>query len=254
MNTEGIGNPIFKIIDKNKKEKDYQTVYYDQNYKNGRSEISLSIDEHTQLIPSNRERDVLYIAGQSGSGKSYFAAHYIREYVKKYKDRPIYLFSSVSTDDNLDKIKQLKRIKLDENFINTTIGISDFKNSLAIFDDIDVIRNKKIRAKVWNLLNAILQIGRHENCTVIQISHVINAGNETRIVLMESHSITIFPRTIGQRSLKYLLEMYLGYSKNQIQKIKKIGTESRAVTFLRQYPNIVLYEKGAQIFDTLQNE
>jgi hypothetical protein len=46
---------------------------------------------------------------------------------------------------------------------------------------------------------------------------------------------------LGGRSLKYLLESYLGLDKEQIQKIK--STPSRWVTVIKTYPQVVLTEK-----------
>lgn len=256
MNLENEGQPMFKIVN-GSNDKNSKTVYFepDKNkLKNPLEDYTCTSNETTQLLPnSKRERDVLYIAGQSGSGKSYFASKWLKEYCKIYKDRTIYLFSSVEKDDQLDKITRLKRVKLNEKFLSTPLQATDFKDSCCIFDDCDVIRNKQLKQKVWNILNMLLQTGRHQNCSVIQISHVINAGCETRIILNESHSITIFPRTLGARNLKYLLENYLGYDKHQINQIKKIGRESRAVTFIKSYPNVVLYDKGALIMDTLKD-
>ncbi|MFM6267246.1 MAG: ATPase/DNA packaging protein, partial [Dolichospermum sp.] len=55
----------------------------------------------------------MYITGPSGSGKSTYTRKYLEQYVKKFKGRPIYLFSSLPSDESLDKVKP-KRIKLDE--------------------------------------------------------------------------------------------------------------------------------------------
>ena len=257
MNVEEIGIPLFKIknVDNPKLEK---MVFFENDkskVEKSFDEINLRPNEFTQLVPNTkRERSCIFIAGMSGSGKSYWCAQYIKEYIKTYKDRPCYLFSGTPSDDNLDKIKQVKRIKLDEKFLNTTLTIKDFEKCLILFDDCDVIKNKAFRTKIMNLQNLILQTGRHSQTEILVISHVINAGYDTKIVLNEAHSIVIFPRTVGARSLKYLLENYLGFNKNQIQKIKKLGTETRAITLIKTYPNIILCEKHAELFDTLNND
>ena len=41
----------------------------------------------------------------------------------------------------------------------------DFKNSLVVFDDIDVFPSK-IRKKIMTIVNNILQIGRHFNVSI----------------------------------------------------------------------------------------
>lgn len=256
MNFEENGPALFKIKNYTNKNKE-KIVYFENDKKNSENpfeEINLKGEDFFQLIPNkDRERSVLFIAGMSGSGKSYFCWKYIEEYHKIYKDRPCYLFSGTPTDDNLDKLKYLKRIKIDEKFLDSTLTIKDFEKCLILFDDCDVIRNKQIRTKIMNIQNLILQTGRHSQTECLVISHVINAGIETKIVLNEAHSITIFPRTVGARNLKYLLENYLGFNKIQIQKIKELGQQSRSITLLKTYPNIILCEKYVTLFDTLKN-
>ena len=82
-----------------------------------------------QQIPDSKERHILYITGASGSGKSYYSADYINQYIKKNPNNEIYLFSSVSDDKVLDKIKKLKRVNINnEDFLHTEFDIDDFKN------------------------------------------------------------------------------------------------------------------------------
>ncbi|MFM7989547.1 MAG: AAA family ATPase, partial [Candidatus Fonsibacter sp.] len=104
--------------------------------------------------------EILYITGPSGSGKSTHTRKYLEQYVKQFKGRPIYLFSSLPSDESLDKIKP-KRIKLDESLHTDPIKVQEFRESVCIFDDIVAISDKKIREAVYNILNQILDIGRH---------------------------------------------------------------------------------------------
>ena len=113
LNFENIGTPVAKILDKNKKE--LNTVYLadleiHQKPRHIYETIELQANETFQQIPDNRERNILYITGASGSGKSYYSDDYINRYIKKNPNNEIYLFSSVSDDKVLDKIKKLKRV------------------------------------------------------------------------------------------------------------------------------------------------
>lgn len=245
MNDEDIGKQFAKIKNENNSKLD-KIISLEPNknkVKNFIEEIKLDKEfEIIQQIPPNNERLCLYITGQSGSGKSYYTFKYTEEYRKKFKNNPIYLFSSVDKDI-LDKIKGLKRVKLDDKFLNDcNIEEIDFSDSLFIFDDTDVIANKLIKKKVDHLLNILLQKGRHTKSTVIFTSHQPNNGRETKIIIAESHSITFFPATLGNRSLKYLLESVFGYSTKQINNIRKKCAGSRWITIYK--PNIVMYEKG----------
>jgi hypothetical protein len=202
--------------------------------------------ETIQQIPDKqKERQILYVTGASGSGKSYYTFLYCSQYAKMYPKNPIYLISSVNDDSSIDKVKGLKRFILDEKFITTPIFVEDFKNSMVIFDDTDCITNKVLRNKINGLLGQLLEVGRHHFISCVYTSHVANAGLDTKKILNESHSITFFPSSLGGRSLKYLLDNYLGFDKEQIKKIRKI--KSRWITITKTYPMAVLYEKGAYL-------
>ena len=71
--------------------------------------------------------------------------------MNKFKSRPIFLVSSLPSDESLDKIKP-KWIKLDDSLHTDPIKVQEFKESVCIFDDIDVISEKKIREAVYNIL------------------------------------------------------------------------------------------------------
>lgn len=199
-------------------------------------------DGQFQLIPNpEAERAIIYVTGASGSGKSYFTRQYCNEYQRIFPKRPIILISSVSDDSSIDAIKGLKRLRLTPEFLTEDFEINDFKDTLVIFDDTDCITDKKMKLKVNGLLNMILETGRHTNTYCIYTSHLPTAGNDTKRILNECHSITFFPKSLGGRSLKYLLENYLGLDKYQIKKVKKL--KSRWVSVLKTYPQVIVSER-----------
>ena len=97
----------------------------------------------------------MYITGPSGSGKSTYTRTYLEQWKKKHKDKDIYMFSSLPEDESLDAIKP-QRIKLDASIHEDPIDVEDLKDSVVIFDDIDVISDKKVRDAVYNILNKVL--------------------------------------------------------------------------------------------------
>lgn len=247
MNVENIGKTIAKIVFEGDKSKSrlLSVSAENENCDEVYTEMKLTKPkEHFQQIPTKQqERSILYITGASGSGKSYYTRAYADEYHKLYPHNPIYLISSLNEDSSIDKVKTLKRVVIDDKFLSADLDASDFKDSLTIFDDTDCLTDKTKRVKVNSLLNALLETGRHHNCSVIYTSHVPTAGLDTKRILNEAHSITIFPHSLGGRSLKYLLENYLGFDKQQIKKLKKLS--SRWVTIIKTYPMVVLSEKEA---------
>jgi chromosomal replication initiation ATPase DnaA len=114
---------------------------------------------------SDKGRQIIYITGASGSGKTYFTRQFLEQYKKKHKDHEVYVFSSLEADESLDKINP-KRIKL-ETLVDDPMSIDEVKDCICVFDDIDVIGNKKVREATYDILNKILEIGRHVNCSCI---------------------------------------------------------------------------------------
>jgi hypothetical protein len=223
-----------------------KTLYLnDKPVEDGVNEFKTKGDVSIQQIPDkNTERSVLYVTGMSGSGKSVYSKAYIEQYHKMYPKNEVYIFSSLIEDATLDKLKYMKRIKIKEQpFLTAELDTADFAKSLCLFDDCDVISNKQIKLKVFTLLNAFLETGRHFNISVLFTSHNATLGNDTKKILTECHSITLFPRNLSGKSSRYLLDNYLGLDPGQIRRIKTCP--SRWVTVLKTYPQMCLSEKEA---------
>lgn len=249
MNFEGVGLSIAKVINENNKTEKILSVEDDEEkVKDYFKEYKCLKGEKVQQIPiKERSRDVLFVSGQSGSGKSTYSRKYIEQFHKMYKKRPVYVFSYFQEDPSLDSLKYLKRIPLNDEFASTQLSLEDFRDSLCLFDDIDCVKQKKIRDKLFNILHSLLELARHVNCTVIYLSHLSTKGHETRTILNECISSTIFPKNMNARGFKYLLESYFGLDKKQIKRIKQL--KSRAVTIVKTYPNVVIYEGGAYVLE-----
>ena len=244
LNLEDEGNLIAVI--QNKNGKSFKKLYVtdtEERVRNGVNHFTCNKDEELQLVPNTKtERQCVYICGQSGSGKSYFTTNYVKQYKKSYPKRDIYVISSIVEDKSIDSLKPKRINVLHPDFMSDDFTSEDFKDSLVIFDDADVFPTK-IRKKVLSIVNSILQIGRHFNVSVCFTTHNACSGNETKILLSEAHIITVFPKTTGNRALKYLLDSYLGLDKKQIDKIKKM--KSRAVSIIRGYPMVIIGESEA---------
>lgn len=238
------GEPIATTIKNGKNDK---TIYLSKN-SDDKDYLTVNEPKSIQLIPNTtKERGVYYICGMAGSGKSYFCNRLIEQYHKLYKKRSIYLFSLIDDDPSITS-KFVKRVKLDKKFIETSFELSDFQDSMIVFDDVDTIRSKGIKDKLFHILDTLLQCGRHKNCSIVYISHIVCNGNATKMILNESNYITIFPRTLGARSIRYLLQEYIGMDKSQIKKVKTLDT--RAVTIMKMYPSVILYDQGAYLIDS----
>ena len=197
-------------------------------------------DGKFQQIPNpDVEREILYITGASGSGKSYYTKEYCKNYLKLYPNNKIYCFSALKEDATLDEIK-VDRIMIDDNLISCPLMAEEFKDSLVIMDDVDVISNKKQRDAVLTILNELLETGRHYRTFVILTYHLATNGKDTRRILNECHSVTWFPFSGSNVSKKRLLQDYCGLDKATLRKIK--ATKSRWCTYFKNYPPVIMTE------------
>jgi hypothetical protein len=178
LNFEGVGQNI--AIIKDKKDKQFKTISISDNLKkvtHGYQEIQLAKEYRIQQIPNkDRERDVLYVVGQSGSEKSYYTLQFAKEYHKMFLKNGIYLFSTLSSDSTLDKTDFIKKVQLTDDFLNTDFNNEDFANSLIIIDDVDTIRDNKLKKKVYQILNMLLETRRHSKSFIIYTSHFTCKG------------------------------------------------------------------------------
>jgi len=97
------------------------------------------------------------------------------------------------------KIIDLKAVEEDEQTRHKSDfsgmpDVSDFKNSLAIFDDTERYPNPKVEKILYQLCNVIAQNGRNYDVSMICILHQLNKGLQSSTILREADSIIIFPR------------------------------------------------------------
>ena len=188
------------------------------------------------------QRSCILTTGAAGSGKSTYIKKFVENYNSTFPSNDVYLFSKIIDDDSLKGIKNLITIKIDEELLSEKVELEELNNSLCIFDDVEKIREKKIREFVYSLMDDIYQNGRHNNITMVASSHVCCGGNQTKTQILESQFITIYP-SMGTNYNRILKE-YLGFNTKEIEKIKSLN--SRWVTIFRVAPIIIFTE--TQIF------
>lgn len=208
-------------------------------------QLELKDGEFQHMPDVNTERQILYITGPSGSGKSTYTARYTKLYKQLFKNNPVFVFSALKDDESLDVVKP-RRFKIDkETLIDDPIIISDLKDSLVIFDDIDAISNKELKIEVYNILNQILETGRHFSISCIITNHLPSNGTYTRRILNECHSVTYFPHSGNNGKIKKFLLEQVGIDKADIIKNKK--AKSRWATVFKNYPMVNMTQKQIRI-------
>jgi len=217
-------------------------------------EVELPFDTMFSLMPSADEdfRQVWYITGSSGSGKSYMAKMYANNYSRMYPDRPIYLISKLTEDETIDGM-ETKPIRLDySNWIEDPPNINDFNNALVIFDDYDTIDGKEGKA-VLGVIEDLCIMGRKHNesqgnVSVLLLTHHLTNYKKTRLLLNEATHYVVYPQNSSAHALGYLLKTHMGLDKEDLKKMKKLG---RWVCFSKNYPQ---YMMGAHYAKLLHME
>lgn len=218
-------------------------VYFSESA-GGESEIKMDKSGILQPLPNFKTHEKIYAAANSGAGKTYYIANFIKQWQKKKqnKDKPVYIFSAVEKDETLDALPNVERIGIDSNLIEEPITLEDLASSFIIFDDIDTIAHPALKKIVLGLRDHALQAGRHYDITMACTSHVVSNYSKTRILLSEATSVTFFPKSSGSFQIRKYLETQAGFSKEQIQKFLK--QPSRWVTLYRNYNGWVVSEKN----------
>jgi hypothetical protein len=137
-------------------------------------------------------------------------------------------------------VKKIQRIDIyDKDFLNEDLDPEEFANSIVVMDDCDCIDDKKLKNKILAFFKKLcFIIGRHHKITVCWLAHDVVSGHETKSILNECTSITIFPKGLGSKKIHYLLASYFGLSKEEVERIKKL--ETRSVTIIKTYPKCVV--------------
>ena len=199
-----------------------------------------------ELLPSSdpKKREVWYIAGASGSGKSYVAKGLGEYYQKLYPDRSVYLISKLSEDaGTLDKMRpKPKRINI-QSLVDDFPDLNEFKNCMVIFDDYDTFTGPAEKI-VHKLIDDLATMGRHTNTTMLCLSHYLTNYKKTRLLLNEATHIVVYPMATSYHALSYLLKTHIGMTKDDIRDLKKMG---RWVMIYKSFPQYLISSSHARM-------
>jgi hypothetical protein len=210
--------------------------------------IHLPDDSTFQIVPSPdpKKREIFYIAGASGSGKSYLARSIAENYLRLYPHRSVYLISKLKEDETLDnmKIGKCKRINVDT-LITDYPELEEFKESLVLFDDYDTF-DKPYDSAVLKLIDDIGAMGRHYVISMCCMTHMLTNYKKTRLILNEASHFCVYPQGSSFHALKYLLQTHIGMDPKDIATLKKFG---RWVCIYKNYPQWLLSEHDAKLLN-----
>jgi len=210
--------------------------------------IELPPDSQFHLLPSSKKdvREVWYIAGPSGSGKSYIAKGLAERYRKQFPNREVYLVSKLKEDETLDSMKGGPPVRLDiQKLVDKPVkDLDSLEDCLIIFDDYDTFV-KPFASTVQKLIDDIATMGRHSNTSMLCLSHYLSNYAKTRLLLCEATHFVLYPAATGNHALTYLLKTYLGFDAEETAAIRKIKT--RWICIHKCFPQWVVSEHSAHI-------
>ena len=198
--------------------------------------------------PDSEKRFIYYIAGASGSGKSYIAKHIAEQYQKMFKGRPVYLVSKLKEDETLDGMADKPlRLNIEKIMATPLKDLESLRESLVIFDDYDTLQGKEAKA-VQTLIDDICIMGRHTVTSILILSHHLSNYKSTRLCLTEATHFVVYPQSTGAHALNYFLKTYVGMGPKEVQAIKNTG--SRWLCIHKNFPIYYITETEAGLINS----
>ena len=238
-------------------------VYWTDDYQGDSVDVLKVKNARSVPIKQTNQIYSAFLSGSSGSGKSTEAARIALDLLNSDKSiENVFFITSQTVDDPafskiMKKTKKVtKTIKLrngkikeveEKEPIFVTLDINNeilyatpiefFKNSIILCDDYEVLP-KQIEKLMTDFVRSIITMGRKLNISPIIIRHkVMNGLNKTSEVIMESRNIILFPQYNYRDSSKFL-ESYMGFSRDELQDIRKLKT--RVLHIHKVLPNFMI--------------
>lgn len=228
-------------------ESDAVKSVYEKMLKDSASDKMIELDDEGifELLPScdPSRREVWYIAGQSGSGKSWIAKNLAYYYNKLFPERGVYLVSKLNEDATLDALKFLKRINI-QSFVDDYPDLDEFKDCMVIFDDYDTLTGDAEKV-ITKIVDDLAIMGRHTNTTMLCLSHYLTNYKKTRLLLNEATHIVVYPLSTSYHALRYLLKNYVGVDEEDLKRQRKMG--SRWLCYSKGFPQYMVAQKNAEL-------
>lgn len=200
--------------------------------------------ELLQKLPQ-QTREVIFITGPPGCGKTYWANEYVKTYTKIFGGK-VYLFTTHEKDPTIERdIKNYVIIGVTDKLLDEAFKLQDFKNSLVIFDDVETSKYPKATKYVLTLMEDISKNGRHYNINMAYVNQECRAGRITKKILSMFTGLVIFPNTGETYQMTRLLKEYCGFSKGRINTVMAIPT--RWLYYSRVHPQYFIYENGVTV-------
>lgn len=218
-----------------------------------------------------KNRDVVYLYGCSGAGKSHWLREYMTTYHQLWPRRKIYLISALDKDETLDEQARLftrltpKSLQCGDTYKKVP---SRFEQALVIADDIEGLnprppRRKRLaggaaavptptvpdtpseREAVLRLLDAIATKGRHTETTLLWAAHLPSDFSRSRIILSEASRYVIYPHGSSLAHVARLVGDYGGVDKKEVERLRLM--DDRSIVIGVRYPRYLLSDSAVEL-------
>jgi hypothetical protein len=200
-----------------------------------------AINTPQELVPimnlCDNKTDRVFICGKSGSGKTYLGNSLVREKLRLFPEKSLYVFSPYQEDESFDYGLETKIQRLD---VEGEYEVEDFKDSVVVFDDCNLLTNAKTLKKMYTLVKGLMSGGRHHATDVFWLSHTLMDGVNTKYIIGAANYIVIYPQDGAGRQKENFLKVYGGLASDQIDDI--LSTDERWVMIHNEYPMFIQTE------------
>lgn len=221
------------------------------------SEFHLANPKDLQIFPiPEKQPFAINIAGARGSGKSTFAANWLIETRRLWPNCPIYVISPVDDDPvyktQLDPEPMFVKIHpgllTDEplNVEGFALPVDEKTGKhppvIIVFDDVEALDAPSgMLAHVSTFRDTCLLTGRHHGICVINISHVLLGGWDTKIIHTECRYTALYHGSnFGE--IKSFLQHKMGIDTSSIQRLKRTSASSQWILLSREFPMYAVTE------------
>jgi hypothetical protein len=203
----------------------------------------------------DRTNFVTFVCGSSGAGKSYSVNDLLMRNpaIQSTTVPSVHLFSSVG---NSDPSYRPIRDYYGERFIyhdprdlqSDALDKRSYRpKSVIIFDDVNSISNKKIRARIVQFRENLLEIARHQSLVIICTEHLFHARNATQRLRNSAAYFILFPRN-SVKPIDDVLDTSFTMSRHERSDlIKKLKQEGRSQFLRVDTPSYIINTKRIQL-------
>lgn len=238
LNTDDEGYPVAVMSDS----RDDEIIYLNDQNRIKNKIVSDRIFFSFYPYVEKHQRLSMYITGSSGVGKTTYCINVAKRFHRIDSRFKIWVISPKFY--NYERERIFNNIPIDD--IMEDLDFTMFKNSLMIFDDIEIyLHDKQYKEKFKNFMNQILLLSRDRSIHIIITHHNLTDYSQTRTILNECKYYVLSPHDATDNQLKTLLKNYGGLSNRHISDMKKLNT--RMLLFSRNYPKYILYDHGIYI-------